>query len=345
MLVTLGALFPITSFNPIQRSRCLIFYWPMARPMKAIAVLAEWLTHWTDKKRAIQEGQERPDVHADSREIISNPELYLPEWFKFRVAARIALLLSDLGGQDNRAFRDFMGYYATGLAKYISESSQGTSLLRLNDVCNSWGVPDRTQLSTAEGVQKKYRTDMERKIGWLLLSSESDYLRTDANFLSEEDSIEALDALRRRASLLASTKAECLPLSGQFSDPEFRVASVGSLRITAGLVTLAVAERISSLAKSTGDRNRSEEIHRQGEAWLRDGWGDLKPAISREREELMTRPWSDRVFAQSILGGLSDVDKNAFALAGRRGSNSLYARTERFRAVLWYGQGWWQWSG
>jgi hypothetical protein len=270
-------------------------------PDEAIAVLTEWLSRWPETRDAVRVTNSDPVNALDSRDIIGHPAAYLPEWFRFRVAARIALLLSDLGGQNNRAFRDFMGYYASGLAKYVSDADPRLNLNQINDICKTWINPGNEQsvANSARG-QRKRSIEMERRVEWLLVSNENDYLRTDANFLSEEDSSEALEALQRRASFLAGVGPECLPLSGQFADPEFRLATVGSFRVTAGLVALAVAERMGALAKSPGDRNRSEEARREGEGWLRKGWGDLKPAVSLQREVLRNRPWSERVFSQSI---------------------------------------------
>jgi hypothetical protein len=267
-------------------------------PDEAIAVLTEWLSHWIAMRQAVYDRNRVMDF-SDSKAIMDNPEPYLPDWFRFRIASRVAILLSDLGGPNNRAFRDFMEYYETEFAKYVSESPMKSTLEQINDMCKSWVLSDHEQAGPTPA--KKAPVDMERRVAWILMSNENDYLRTDANFLSEQDSPEILGALQRRASFLASIRPECLPHAPQqFADPVFRTAAVGNFRITAGLVTLAVSERMAALGQSTGDKTRSEEARSIGAKWLREGWGDLKPAVDAERRELDGKSWSDRMFSQSI---------------------------------------------
>jgi hypothetical protein len=102
-----------------------------------------------------------------------------------------------------------------------------------------------------------------------------------------------------RAKFLAELKPECLPTTFQFSDPGFRRATIGDFQITAGLLTMAVAERMSTIARSAGDRLRSDEALQKGDGWLRSGWEKLGPVVNEQRGVIGKKPWSDRIFAQS----------------------------------------------
>jgi len=67
-----------------------------------------------------------------------------------------------------------------------------------------------------------------------------------------------------------------------------------------GLVGLTVGDRMQTLARSRGDRDRASDIARNGEEFLRKGYAVLNERVNKERNAIQAGPeWIDRMFDQS----------------------------------------------
>jgi hypothetical protein len=247
---------------------------------EAIGILAEWLSH----SRNTEKARER-----DGKVI--------PKWWELRVESRIALWMADVAGQNNVAYRAFINHYKEDLENYFGKvedtfgKSRRVSLDQLQAKCKDWQSGSK-KLSL---VQDKVVT--EQKAYYLLLAAEDESLRTELNFIAEEGGFGHLEDLSRRASFLGKIGAECLPWSFPFDDRE---AIIADHWVTVGLVGLTVGDRMQTLARSRGDRDRASDIARDGENFLRKGYAVLNERVNKERNAIQAGPeWIDHIFDQS----------------------------------------------
>ncbi len=242
-------------------------------PDEAIRVLAEWLNDWAIWQNTAAKPHD------------------LPRWYEIRVASRLALFMKNLAGQTNIAYREFFHYYKTTFEDYVGNSLNPQRLDQYPDRCKFWNDASNASKSSAELLT-------ERRIYYLLLANEDEELRTRISFLSEESNFEALERLFHRARFMASIPHECLP-SELFLRPADRKGYVADHQITAGLLGLAVADRMATVARSRGDRERANDIRRIAEGELRHGWEELRPLVIHDRSRNREKHWSERIFAES----------------------------------------------
>lgn len=253
-------------------------------PDEAIRVLAEWLNIWNNWKKKS-----------------AKPEI-LPEWFELRVASRLALLMKNLASQSNIAYREFFSFYKELFDDYIGRSLHLRRLDQYPDRCKFWG-----DLSNKNAASPNLET--EKRVFYLLLANEDEELRTQISFLSEQNNFEALEKLFRRARFMASIGPECLP--DKLLDFPSRKGIVADHQVTAGLLGLTVADRMASIARSSGDRERARDIRRIAEDQLRNGWEDLRPLVSADRKKNQEKRWSERIFAESGWEGSASLATRA----------------------------------
>jgi hypothetical protein len=267
---------------------------------EAISVLAEWLDLWRINQERL------PDLRRPAN---------LPQWFPLRVRSRISILMSNLAGSNNRAYRTFFSDYKDDLEKYISGKQHALSRDIFSDNCDRW-----LKLSKDKGTKNSDLIDasVEQRIFFLILQYENEWLRTEMSFLAEETQFETLDKLYNRALVLTKMETKCFfPLSNndlrlQLSDDEQRAfdrrlqlpdnyqhAFVADGHITAGLVALAVANRMGSIARSSGDRDLARDVRRRGEDELRTGWRDLGDLVKKDRKRIQDKILPERIFLES----------------------------------------------
>ena len=254
-------------------------------PDEAIAVLVEWLN--------LSDAFEQTDTEKE-----------ISKWWQLRVMSRVAILMSEVAGQNNLAYREFFNAYQKKLETYFGERK-----IRLDDLparCKTWpraasqnsaflGASARFTGSESNSNERDF--GIEQKAYYLLLEAEDEALRTEVNFIGEEGKVERLENLYRRAEFLASVGVECLPAS--FEDHK-RKGLTAEHQVTAGLVGLSVADRMTTIALSRGDRDRATVIAQDGEKALRAGFGTLSWLVDVDRNEIKkSANWSDRVFHQS----------------------------------------------
>jgi hypothetical protein len=260
-------------------------------PDEAIAVLAEWLNMSTAFRKAY-------------------PNDRIPKWWELRVMSHISILMAEVAGQNNLAYRDFFDAYKKELEDYFEKKN--VTLDRIKMRCKDWNSRQSALAANvsagASGYGQPDTLSVEQKAFYLLLAAEDESLRTEVNFIGDEGKIERLEDLYRRAMFLGSVGEECLP--DNFHERQ-REGLVADHQITAGLVSLTVADRMAAIALSRGDRDRSAEIAQSGEKALRAGFATLSAFVEKERKEVQESvDWHKRVFPQSSW------EKSA-SLAGR----------------------------
>ena len=209
--------------------------------------------------------------------------------------SHIALWMADVAGQNNVAYRSFINHYRKDLEEYFGivedtfEEPRRVSLDQLQAKCKAWQSGSK-ELSL---VQDKVIT--EQKAYYQLLAAEDESLRTELNFIAEEGGFGHLEDLYRRATFLADIGPECLPR--KFDDRE---AIIADHWVTVGLVGLTVADRMQTLSRSRGDRDRASDIARDGEKFLRKGYAVLNERVTTQRNAIQAgREWIERIFDQS----------------------------------------------
>ncbi|PZR93756.1 MAG: hypothetical protein DLM68_00590 [Hyphomicrobiales bacterium] len=253
---------------------------------EAISVLAEWLTNWDKYKN----GQ--------------------PEWFMFRVASRLSIFMFDAAGQYNIAYREFLKFYKSNLEHYMGSSNPNhiVSLAEIPEKCKSWIELDNTRDAVPvtqplkDRIMLKERITMEQRASFVLLINEHEALRTELAFLTEESNFEALQKLAHRANFLASIEPKCLPKNIK----DLKSGIVATNQVTAGLLNLSVADRMTMLARSSGDRERALDIRHQG----RNTYGGVGRTSAN-------RSWTTGIKLQNF--GWRNVSLRSRAMNRRRG--------------------------
>ncbi|MGO9628733.1 MAG: hypothetical protein ACLPXW_07025 [Xanthobacteraceae bacterium] len=265
-------------------------------PDEAIEVLAEWLNLSNSYQKAYSEDK-------------------ISTWWQLRVMSRIGILMAEVAGQNNLAYRDFFDAYKKKLEGYFEK--RNVTLDRIKTRCKDWSLANSrnrtlaTASARADGFGYGSKQDdvaVEQRAFYLLLAAEDESLRTEVNFIGEEGKIERLENLYRRAEFLASVGGECLPEN--FGERQ-REGIIADHQVTVGLVGLTVADRMATIGLSRGDRIRSSEIAKNGEKALRAGFATLNSFVEEDRKNIQqSADWQKRVFMQSVW------EKSA-SLAGR----------------------------
>jgi hypothetical protein len=266
-------------------------------PDEAIGVLVEWLD-------ALDSYRKKEPTESEK----------IPKWWELRVMSRISILMAQVAGQNNLAYREFFDAYKERLEKYFAE--ENVTLTMLKDKCKSWPTVDilkfPREISSARLSVKSKLLDrfVEQKAFYLLLAGEDEALRTEVNFVGEEAKIERLESLYDRATFLGSIGRECLPR--HFDEPQSK-GIIADQQITAGLLELTIADRIASIAVSRGDRDRAGEIAKAGANALREGYAALSPFIEQDRRNLENaQSWNNRVFPRSDWEKSASLAERAF---------------------------------
>jgi hypothetical protein len=266
-------------------------------PDEAIGVLAEWL-----------------DVLDSYRNKERKESKKIPKWWELRVMSRISILMAEVAGQNNLAYREFFGVYKKELENYFAK--ENITLAMLKDKCKSWPTIDipkfPREISNARSTRNSDLLNrfVEQKAFYLLLAAEDEALRTEVNFVGEEGKIERLENLYDRATFLGSIGRECLPR--HFDEPQSK-GIVADQQVTAGLLELTIADRIASVAVSRGDRDRAGEIAKAGANALREGYAALSPFIEQDRRNLENaQSWNNRVFPRSDWEKSASLAERAF---------------------------------
>jgi hypothetical protein len=266
-------------------------------PDEAIAVLAEWLDIDTYRSK-----------NAEDAEKISR-------WWHLRVMSRITLLMAEVAGQSNRAYRDFLDAYKKEMEKYFEKGDIMRG--RLPAKCK-WPTQNIKKLSREVAIARSRESAsdnellnqlVEEKAYYLLLDVEDESLRTEINFISDEGRIPALENLYDRAAFLASIGKECLP--GYFAERQL-TGTIADHQVTAGLLELTVADRMATVAASRADHERSAEIAQDGKKTLRAGYPILSSFVEEDRRNIRTADWHERVFAQSEWEKSANLGARAF---------------------------------
>jgi hypothetical protein len=287
---TLTLLPTITVFQPYSTIALADLLLAHGAPDEAASVLAEWLWRWEQlsslRDDAIKGGPAGAQLPSkDGRVTELTEALSMPEWYRIEVLAKLQAILSELAGQNNRSFRDILDHYKTVFANYVGGSRYTFHLEDIAEKCGGW--------------DKQFGNgDIARQIAYILLGTEIDSLRTSLNFIDEMVTIEGLESLRSRATVIAGMHPDCLPRKEPYND-DFRKAVIAEGRVISGVLGIAVGGRMSMLAASPNDRNRAESARRIGENVLIGGWADLQPIWRSEAEGDRTKEWADRIFRAS----------------------------------------------
>ena len=266
-------------------------------PDEAIGVLAEWL-----------------DVSDSYRKKARKESEKIPKWWELRVMSRISILMAEVAGQNNLAYREFFDAYKKELENYFAQ--ENITLAMLKDKCKSWPkTVDIAKFAREISSARLDRSDLlnsfaEQKAFYLLLAAEDEALRTEVNFVGEEARIEHLERLYDRATFLAGVGRECLP--GYFNERQGD-GIIADQQVTVGLLDLTIADRMASVAGSRGDRDRAGEIAKAGANALRVGYATLSSFLAEDRKNLQKDPsWNHRVFPRSDWEKSANLAERAF---------------------------------
>lgn len=266
---------------------------------EGIDVLAKWLDSW----KCAREGGK--DCNISSMEQSQAKEL--PEWLGFRTEFQMNILLNQWAGSNNIIYLDFLHDHAARFRRFAETNGKEVGLDDALVHCEK-----KTKRGPSEGEKNGgYVTPVFKALGllgekyeeWrvrvtqLLLDEENDTLLAERNFLFEAD-IPELETLYQRAKRLARFTPDCIEPRDEKPQERVKWSPVSAAyRVTAGLLGLAVAERMGRIADSAYDRNRGVEIRKESTVYVRDGYRILKDLRNDFRGKLAGQSLSKRVFA------------------------------------------------
>ena len=190
----------------------------------------------------------------------------LPDWFSIRAEFEINVLLYRIAGNSNIVYRDFLKNHGDHFAKVAqgAEAGHGLSISsELTRCLNSRGLRDKPN----EASPAKIRAILLRS----LLQNEDTLLRSEIHFLTEQK-WPGMENLFERALALTSFRIECVhPENG--SGRPFWEGTLADYSITAGLLGLAISEKLAITADSADQRARAEDIRDKAKSQLRYAGG------------------------------------------------------------------------
>jgi hypothetical protein len=300
-------------------------------PDEAVDVLAQWLDLWRCARR-----QGTPDqIHATPcRFGPVQKAAGLPEWFGIRAEFELSVLLYRMAGEQNITYRDFLkehavhfgGYverperYLTGSAdaKQAKAASDRSVTIRgaLRQCSGEDRSPNSDPSSKGDPTESDYRAITLRS----LLQNEETLLRSEIYFLPGTTAANwaDLEGFHARAKMLAGFRLQCIYPEGT-PDQKHWEAQLASYKITYGLVSLAVAQRLMINAGGADERYRAQEIQKEGARQLRDGYRDLKPHRDDDRKKFDVSFWSERIFSVSAWEQTCTLAERALDQLNRAG--------------------------
>lgn len=266
-------------------------------PDAAIHVLTQWLDLWrcaqgTDPSdgTAARWGNGDSGKRAACTPVAKAKRL--PDWFSIRAEFEINVLLYKIAGDTNIVYRDFLKDHGDHFAKVAQMAAADHSLSiqsELTRCLNSHGLRAKPNEPSA-----KIRAVLLRS----LLQNENTLLRSEIHFLAEQK-WPGMENLFERALALTSFRIECVhPENG--SGRPFWEGTLADYSITAGLLGLAISEKLAITADSADRRARAEDIRDKAKSQLRYGQRKLcETNLKDDRKEINAAPWSERVFSVS----------------------------------------------
>jgi hypothetical protein len=264
-------------------------------PDAAIHMLTQWLDLWRcaqgiDPRDGAAWGNGDSGKRAACTPVAKAKKL--PDWFSIRAEFEINVLLYKVAGNSNIVYRDFLKDHGGHFAKVAqgAEADRGLSIpSELTRCLNSRGLRDKPNEPIA-----KIRAILLRS----LLQNEDTFLRSEIHFLAEQK-WPGMENLFERALALTSFRIECVhPENG--SGRPFWEGTLADYSITAGLLGLAISEKLAITADSADQRARAEDIRTKAKSQLRYGQRKLcETNLKDDRKEINAAPWSERVFSVS----------------------------------------------
>jgi len=263
-------------------------------PDAALHVLTQWLDLWRCAQGDPSDGTAARWGNGDSgKRAACTPvakATKLPDWFSIRAEFEINVLLYEVAGNSNIVYRDFLKDHGGHFAK-VAQEDRGLSIQsELTRCLNSHGLRDKPN----DASPAQIRAILLRS----LLQNEDTLLRSETHFLAEQK-WPGMENLFERALALTSFRIECVhPENGP--DRSFWEGALANYSITAGLLGLAISEKLAITADSADKRARAEEIRNKAKSQLR--YGQRKLCVTHlkdDRNKIMAAPWSERVFSVS----------------------------------------------
>lgn len=277
---------------------------------EAVEVLAQWLDLW-DCARGEDNGT-REFRHCKSGPL--KEAAMLPEWFRIRAEFELSVLLYDMAGEANITYRDFLKTAVDHFAAYAEQTEHFGERLAVHGYPSEparrrsisiGGELKRCQdatTATVTGKSVEEVTPLEARIRATILRSllqnENTLVRSELHFLAGQPWPD-MENWYERAVILTRFPVECINPEGGEDERRVWAAVLADYKITAGLLAVAIADRLASAANSMDERDRAVALKQSGKEQLRAGYRSLKKVRDDEREKFAESQWSIRVFSQS----------------------------------------------
>ena len=258
-------------------------------PDEAIDVMTQWLYLWRCARGADHDRKQRPEGCAFG----PLPEAdRLPEWFGIRAEFDLNVLLYQQAGEANITYRDFLRDHAQHFADYLKTVgiTIHAELQRCEDHKASASAGTRPAAASPNIPAIMLRS---------LLQNEDTLLRSELHFLASASWV-AMENLHDRGMALTRFRVECVyPEAESPAKQDLWQATLADYKITSGLLALAIADRLATIAASADERARAEEIKNDAKQQLRTGYRQLVDFRNIDRDSLSHLPWQQRVFTVS----------------------------------------------
>jgi hypothetical protein len=275
-------------------------------PDEAIDVMTQWLYLWRCARGKENDNKQRAEGCTFGPLDEANA---LPEWFGIRAEFDLNVLLYQQAGEANITYRDFLREHAQHFSSYLAKV--GISVPAELRHC-----ADRTESTSA----KKPSADIPATMLRSLLGNEDTLLRSELHFLASASWVE-MENLHERGLALTRFRLDCIfPEGGSPEKQDVWQATLADYKITSGLLALAIADRLATIAASADERARAAEIKQDGKQQLRTGYRQLKVYRDKDREILSHLPWRQRVFTVSRWEASCSLAERAIRQLNESGS-------------------------
>jgi hypothetical protein len=258
-------------------------------PDEAIDVMTQWLYLWRCARGKYNDSKQRAEgCSFGPLEYASK----LPEWFGIRAESDLNVLLYQQAGESNITYRDFLREHAQHFTNYMAKV--GISIQAELRRCE-----DRKASASLEGPAVASGPDIPATMLRALLGNEDTLLRSELHFLASSSWVE-MENFHERGLALTRFRLDCIfPEGGSQEQQDQWQATLADYKITSGLLALAVADRLATIAASADERARADEIKKEGKQQLRIGYRQLTGFRNKDRDTISQLPWRKRVFTVS----------------------------------------------
>lgn len=222
---------------------------------EALYVLAEWVDAWNCAHGKASLADETCVQHR-ADDLIKR----LPNWFGYRAEFELSAIAFEVAGPENQNYNNYISDFSDRFKKYLANAAQPLvfSDLRKENGCaellKKVSASNRDHAATAKYLSK------------LLLENEDTVTQSQRSFVKDLQK-PGIKSVLESSRMVVDFPVECVPKQAT----DHWISDQAVKRINVGLLELAAAARVQTIAASPDDRRWADEIRTQAREDLEFG--------------------------------------------------------------------------